>query len=105
MVLQHIAVKIHCIILTVFRIPVSPSVASSSSCVPMGPVGMALNGVVIFNPLSIELAHALTCEFTDNCVGHPNGAGRSHVFLSYRRCQGHNNNPRSLLEYYIHLVS
>ena len=37
-----------------YRIPKNPTQASTTTCLPQGPIGLALNGVPMFNPYSIQ---------------------------------------------------
>ena len=66
----------------VFKIPVSPSKASSSSETPLGPMGVALNGVPIFNQYAAGRV-ALTSEINsfDEYNGHPAQAGDYHYHV------------------------
>lgn len=60
------------------RLPLNPGEAASPSCVPMGIVGVALNGVAIFNALDAGGRDAMAHEVQDLCDGHPQGAGIYH---------------------------
>ncbi|XP_078495973.1 uncharacterized protein LOC144751910 [Ciona intestinalis] len=57
----------------IFKIPKSPSIAASSTCAPMGTIGVAINGVSIFNPYSMGCCNAGEEELNlfDYCWGHP----------------------------------
>ncbi len=64
------------------RVPGSPAIASASSDTPMGPIGMAINGVPLFNqyaagrsPLSGEIISF------DRYNGHPQQSGQYHYHL------------------------
>jgi hypothetical protein len=64
------------------KIPVNPAVAANHAATPLGPIGIALNGVVLFNqyagtgsPLSNEIAGF------DQYWGHPQGTGVYHYHV------------------------
>lgn len=64
------------------RVPASPAVASASSDTPLGPMGMAINGVPLFNqyaagrsPLAGEIISF------DRYNGHPQQSGQYHYHL------------------------
>jgi hypothetical protein len=63
----------------VIRIPRSPAKASSSSPTPLGPIGMALNGVPLFNQYAGN-GRPLTNEINsfDQYDGHPQQTGAYH---------------------------
>ena len=65
-----------------FRIPASPSEATNKSATPLGPIGVALNGVAIFNqyagpnqPLTNEI------DSFDQYNGHPQQSGAYHYHV------------------------
>ena len=58
-----------------FYIPHTPTVSSTLSCVPMGEIGFAINGVALFNPLSGPDTNAVQvsktsyfCNITTPCT-------------------------------------
>lgn len=55
-----------------------PQIASAPSCVGMGPIGIALDGVAIFNGLDAEGRDAVAHEIQDSCSGHPERTGEYH---------------------------
>ncbi len=59
-------------------LPLEPEPASHPSCVPMGPIGVAVNGVPIFNALDDAGRDAVAHEVQDRCHGHPQGRGVYH---------------------------
>ena len=59
-------------------LPISPVPASTPACVPMGPIGVALNGVAIFNALDAGGRDAVAHEVQDRCNGHPERSGTYH---------------------------
>lgn len=61
-----------------FHLPASPEFAAQPSCVPMGMIGVALNGVAIFNALDDAGRDAVAHEVQDLCNGHPQMAGEYH---------------------------
>jgi hypothetical protein len=61
-----------------FDLPLQPAAASQPSCVPMGPIGVLLNGVVFFNALDAQGKDAVAHEIQDRCNGHPERSGAYH---------------------------
>ena len=59
-------------------LPRDPAVAAAPSCVPMGMIGIALNGVAIFNALDDAGRDAVAHEVQDACSGHPQMRGVYH---------------------------
>ena len=57
-----------------FSIPANPSFSGHDTCVG-GEVGVALNGIPIYNALDGENRDALAHEEQDHCQGHPNEHG------------------------------
>ncbi len=71
-----------------FRLPIEPRLADSITRVPMGPIGMALNGVVFFNPFEAGGMNALEGYaevWLDSCCGHPEQRGVYH-YHKYPSC-------------------
>jgi hypothetical protein len=60
------------------EIPRYPSIATSATCLPLGPIGYALNGVAIFNGIDGEGRDAVAHEIQDSCSGHPERTGMYH---------------------------
>jgi hypothetical protein len=60
------------------RLPRRPVAAAQPSCVPMGLIGVALNGVAIFNALDAGGRDAVAHEVQDLCSGHPEMRGEYH---------------------------
>jgi len=59
-------------------LPADPKIAAQPSCVPMGMIGVALNGVAIFNALDDGQRDAVAHEVQDLCNGHPQMMGEYH---------------------------
>jgi hypothetical protein len=59
-------------------LPSKPQIAADASCVPMGMIGVALNGVAIFNALDDAGRDAVAHEVQDLCSGHPQMQGQYH---------------------------
>ncbi|MGA9666821.1 MAG: YHYH protein [Gallionella sp.] len=59
-------------------LPLMPAVAGQSSCVPMGMIGIALDGVPFFNALDDAGRDAVAHEVQDSCDGHPQHRGEYH---------------------------
>ena len=71
-----------------FRLPLEPKQAPSMTRVPMGPIGMALNGVVFFNPFEAGGMNAIEGYnevWLDSCCGHPEQRGVYH-YHKYPSC-------------------
>ena len=60
------------------ELPLLPAFTGTPSCLPMGPIGFALNGVALFNPLDDQGRDAVAHEVQDSCNGHPERRGRYH---------------------------
>lgn len=56
----------------------NPQIAAQPSCVSMGMIGVALNGVAIFNALDALGRDAVAHEVQDLCSGHPEPRGTYH---------------------------
>jgi len=61
-----------------FSLPLEPAIAAAPSCVPMGMIGVALNGVALYNALDDAGRDAVAHEVQDHCNGHPEMRGRYH---------------------------
>ncbi len=64
-----------------FRFPLEPVRNTEVTRVPMGPIGMALNGVVFFNPFEAGGMNAIegySEVWLDSCCGHPQQTGIYH---------------------------
>ncbi len=59
-------------------LPLHPKPAARPSCVPMGMIGIAVNGVAIFNALDDANRDAVAHETQDSCEGHPQMRGIYH---------------------------
>ncbi len=61
-----------------FELPVNPQLAAAPSCVPMGQIGILLNGGYLFNALDANGKDAVAHEIQDSCQGHPERRGTYH---------------------------
>lgn len=59
-------------------LPAFPSFADAASCLPMGPVGILLDGVLLFDALDAKGLDGGAHETLDACDGHPAGSGVYH---------------------------
>lgn len=75
-------------------LPLSPSLSGNAECVPMGMIGVALNGVAIFNALDGEGRDAVAHEVQDHCNGHPERNGQYHYHGPSKCLQGAMENNR-----------
>ncbi len=66
-----------------FKIPLNPAVNSTHSATPLGPIGIALNGVPLFNQYAGPNNQALTGEIAtfDKYYGHPQNTGMYHYHV------------------------
>lgn len=81
-----------------YRLPAAPVPAPQPSCVPMGPIGVALNGVLIFNALDDGGRDAVAHEVQDLCDGHPQQFGQYH-YHGPSPCMPHAREPDALVGY------
>jgi hypothetical protein len=68
-----------------FRIPRHPQPAEHVTKLPMGPIGIAINGIPFYNPYNREGQDAAKNEVFDECCGHPDPMGRYHYHI-YPKC-------------------
>ncbi len=61
-----------------FVIPLKPHVSEKPVRTPMGPIGVALNGIPFYNQYTGEGKDAVRTEVFDSCCGHPDMRGRYH---------------------------
>ncbi len=61
-----------------FDLSADPQPAAAPSCLPMGPIGVALSGAVFFSALDGEGRDAVAQELMDGCEGHPGPNGQYH---------------------------
>lgn len=61
-----------------YSLPAKPTFAKSPSCLPLGQIGYALNGVALFNALDDAGRDAVAHEVQDSCDGHPQGSDIYH---------------------------
>ena len=59
-------------------LPLDPIMAATASCVPMGIVGISLNGVAVYNALDDAGRDAAAHEVQHIGPGYPQGAGEYH---------------------------
>lgn len=71
-----------------FKLPLVPTPAEAVTTVPMGEIGVAINGVVFFNPFEAGGMNAVAGyfeEWFDSCCGHPQQSGVYH-YHKYPSC-------------------
>ncbi|PPC79146.1 hypothetical protein C4K68_01615 [Pokkaliibacter plantistimulans] len=81
-----------------YDLPWQPVLAAQASCLPMGPIGIALNGVAIFNALDDLGRDAVAYEVQDSCQGHPQEQGAYH-YHGPSDCLSGSRQPAQLLGY------
>jgi hypothetical protein len=69
----------------VFKIPRKAKWSQNVTRTPMGPIGVAINGVPFYNPYNAEGHDAAKNEVFDECCGHPDPMGRYHYHI-YPKC-------------------
>lgn len=60
------------------HLPLNPRIAENSACLPMGMIGVMINGVALFNALDTKGNDAFAHEVQDRCGGHPERTGHYH---------------------------
>lgn len=70
-----------------WTVPADPTVASSPSCLGLGPIGASTDGVVFFDALDAAGRDAGAHEVQDSCDGHPQGKDVYHCH-TYSPCLG-----------------
>ncbi|MFM7206205.1 MAG: YHYH protein [Planctomycetaceae bacterium] len=71
-----------------FRLPLEPRKAAEITRLPMGPIGVAINGVVFFNPFEqggMNAVEGYSEVWLDSCCGHPQETGVYH-YHKYPTC-------------------
>ena len=61
-----------------YRLPAKPRKARRASCLTGGPIGIAVDGVAIFDALDAQNRDAVAHEVLDHCGGHPERSGTYH---------------------------
>ncbi len=61
-----------------FYIPRQPQRADTPRRTPLGPIGVAVNGIPFYNQYNAEGEDAVQVEVFDSCCGHPDPKGRYH---------------------------
>lgn len=66
-----------------FKIPLNPTQATNHIATPLGPIGLALNGVPLFNQYAGPNNQPLTNEINsfDKYYGHPTGTSQYHYHV------------------------
>ena len=67
-----------------FNYPISPTQASSPSCLPLGAIGVTTNGVVIYNASDARGEDAVAHEIVDALGGHPGRSEYHYHFIPDR---------------------
>ena len=67
----------HAIVATshLFLIPKTPLYVDTPQCLPMGSIGVAVDGIPIYSPWTMEKTDAVVNEVFDACQGHPDSIG------------------------------
>jgi hypothetical protein len=73
-----------------YTLPLVPAYSTTVTKAPMGPIGIMINGAVLYDPYEandatvatsdnfITSAHGVSASFLDSCDGHPGGPGEYH---------------------------
>jgi hypothetical protein len=67
-----------------FTLPVAPSSAATPGCLPLGAIGVTVNGVVLYNAADARGNDALAHEIVDVYGGHPAMSDYHYHFLPER---------------------
>lgn len=74
----------------VYTLPLVPTYSKTVTKTPMGPIGVMINGAVLYDPYEandstiatsdnfITSVHGVSASFLDSCDGHPGGPGEYH---------------------------
>lgn len=81
-----------------FSVPIAPAVAAAPSCIG-GEVGVAVNGVPIFNAFDAGGRDAGAWEVQDVCQGHPQNTGSYHYHTISDCLDPPGENPSRLIGY------
>jgi len=68
-----------------YWIPMHPKKSAKKSVTPFGPIGIAINGIPLFNQYNMEGGDAVRLETFDSCCGHPDPRGMYH-YHQYPSC-------------------
>lgn len=79
-------------------LPLTPTIQTSATCVGMGMIGVATNGVAIFNALDAGGRDAVAHEVQDICGGHPEKQGEYH-YHGPSTCLPNQDKPNTLVGY------
>ncbi|XP_071956009.1 uncharacterized protein [Antedon mediterranea] len=69
-----------------FTFPTNAAFADETTELPLGPIGLAINGVPLFNPYTITGEDAVETETFDSCDGHPDPRGSYHYHKMPSTC-------------------
>jgi hypothetical protein len=69
-----------------FSVPAQPSNAPAPACVPMGPIGITVTGVAIYNAFDAAGYDAVAREEQDGCHGHPDQSSTYHYHGWLQAC-------------------
>jgi len=61
-----------------WTLPAAPSAAAKPSCLPLGPVGVLVDGAFLYDALDGEGRDAAAHEVLDSCAGHPDMSSSYH---------------------------
>ena len=67
-----------------FTLQLNPTEAANPSCVDLGPIGMTLNGVVLYNAVDGRGNDAVAHEIVDIYGGHPAQSDYHYTFVQER---------------------
>ena len=71
-----------------FQLPLNPTAASSTSCLPQGPIGITTSGVAIYDAFDAAGYDGAARELQDDCLGHPDPSDTYHIHGSIELCTG-----------------
>lgn len=77
-------------------LPTAPRIAERPTCLPMGMIGIMMNGVTLFNALDTLGNDAFAHEVQDRCGGHPERTGHYHYHANPSCLNGNRDRSRLL---------
>ncbi len=69
-----------------FSVPANPTAAAQPSCTSGGPIGVAMDGVMIYNAFDAQGNDAVAREVQDSCHGHPDVSDVYHYHGWLQAC-------------------
>ncbi len=71
---------------TTYDVPANPTIAASPSCLGMGPIGVTVTGVAVYDACAAADGDAVAREEQDSCHGHPDRSDTYHYHGILQAC-------------------